>query len=222
MKISEIFYSIDGEGRRCGEPAVFIRTVGCNLACPWCDTKYSWGNGDSLAREMTIEEIVDEVATYNCKQITLTGGEPLITPDIDKLIAALHDYEINIETNGAVDISPFVDFDNVFFTIDYKALSSKQNEKMLANNYQYLTYADVVKCVVANKQDMVDFVNYITDRAKDNEILHCIPLYISPVFGEIDPVDIVNFVMYDAPKDYNYKVHLQMHKIIWDKNKRGV
>ena len=224
MRISEIFYSIDGEGKRCGQPAIFIRTVGCNLKCPWCDTKYSWGNGDETAKDMTVDEIMQEIKKYPTKNITLTGGEPLIANGIHDLIRELdyEDYDINIETNGAVDIKPFLFYSHIFFTLDYKALSSGQNDKMIMSNYKYLSDMDCVKCVVSNEEDMIDFVNKMRAAYDINAALKFIPLYISPVFGEIDPLDIVDFVMHKAPQDYKFVVHLQMHKILWDKNKRGV
>lgn len=222
MRISEIFYSIDGEGKRCGEPAIFIRTVGCNLTCPWCDTKYAWGNGDATAKDMSIDEIMSEVAKYRTKNITLTGGEPLIADNVGELIHVLskNGYNVNVETNGAVSIAPYIHEKNVFFTLDYKALSSKQNDKMLISNYKLLGKNDCVKCVVATKQDMQDFVKMIIEQK--NKILHYIPLYISPVFGEIEPKDIVNFVMHEAPRDYKFTTHLQIHKLIWNPNERGV
>ena len=128
MVVNEIFYSIDGEGLRTGELAVFIRLAGCNLNCSYCDTKYALkiSNGN----KMTIAEILEEVGKYNCKNVTLTGGEPLIHAHIKELIDELikNGYKVNIETNGAVDISEYLN--KCLVTMDYKLPSSGMEKFM--------------------------------------------------------------------------------------------
>lgn len=219
MSISEIFVSIDGEGIRTGYPVVFIRVNFCNLNCPYCDSKYTWGKGDTQ-RFMTPQEVFEEVKAYGFKRVTLTGGEPLCHPHIHELIKLLDDdgQEINIETNGAVDIQPFVKYKNVFFTLDYKTLSSGQNDKMLASNYCYLTKKDCVKCVVSNINDIDDFRFhlYLVNQGKKPKY----QIFLSPVFGDIEPKEIVEYVLKYKWKEA--RAQLQLHKFIWDKDKRGV
>ena len=132
MKVNEIFSSIDGEGIRAGELATFIRLAGCNLRCNYCDTQYALET--SSGKEMTIDEILEEVAKYNVKNITLTGGEPLIHKDVEKLINKLleNNYKVNIETNGAVDIEKYIG--KCLITMDYKTKSSQMEEKMMLKN----------------------------------------------------------------------------------------
>lgn len=220
MRISEIFESIDGEGLLTGTPVTFIRTVGCNLTCPYCDSKYTWGKGDSTSKEMSVEEIVEVVEKFGHKHITLTGGEPLIQDieEIKDLIRKCHSNIFNIETNGAVDIVPLmkdtVFGGRVFFTVDYKSLSSGQNGKMLKRNFDIVRPGkDCVKCVVSNIEDMADYV-------KAMEGVNCIK-YISPCFGAIEPYEIVDFLLKEHLEN-NFRVQLQIHKFIWDPDKRGV
>ena len=113
LPVSEIFYSIDGEGARTGAPAIFIRLFGCNLDCTYCDTKYACKKEDGVFgfKDMTIDQILEAVRTYEpCKCITLTGGEPLIHPAAAELVRVLREegYWVNIETNGSIDLEPFI------------------------------------------------------------------------------------------------------------------
>ena len=216
MVVNEIFYSIDGEGLRTGELAVFIRLAGCNLNCSYCDTKYALkiSNGN----KMTIAEILEEVGKYNCKNVTLTGGEPLIHAHIKELIDELikNGYKVNIETNGAVDISEYLN--KCLVTMDYKLPSSGMEKFMKLENLEKLTENDVLK-----------FVTEASDFEKLEEILTTYKIksyiYISPIFGKIEPEEIVNFMKYLNQKGINtekIRIQVQLHKIIWDPEKRGV
>lgn len=227
MKVVEIFKSIDGEGKRTGRPAIFIRLAGCNLRCCYCDTTYSFDC--SKAKEMGVEEIVDECNKLNCKLITLTGGEPLIHKDVDKLIQRLciEGYEINVETNGSVDLKKFIEDRrkynlNVFFTVDYKVLSSGMNDKMDSFAFEYLDYnKDIVKCVVGSKEDMDDALVYLDKIVERNRFKFLkFNIWFSPIFGKIEPKDIVEYVLESGRDDIT--VQVQLHKIIWDPDKRGV
>ena len=142
MKVIEIFDSIDGEGIRTGQCATFIRLAGCNLRCSYCDTVYSLFGEETPCEytEMTVDDIISKVnMTY--KRVTLTGGEPLVHTDSAELVLKLTDIgcDVNIETNGAVDIVDFLGkvpkSDNLFFTIDYKLPSSGMTDKMIWNNF---------------------------------------------------------------------------------------
>ncbi len=216
MIVNEIFYSIDGEGLRTGELAVFIRLAGCNLNCSYCDTKYAIkGN---LGTEMQIPEIINEVKKYNCKNITLTGGEPLIHKNVKELIDELikNGFRVNIETNGAIDITPYLN--RCLVTMDYKLPSSGMEKFMKLENLEKLTENDVLK-----------FVTEESDFPKLEEILRTYKIksyvYISPIFGAIEPASIVDFMKHLNETGINtekIRVQVQLHKVIWDPEKRGV
>ncbi len=216
MKVIEKFLSINGEGLRSGELAVFIRFQGCNLRCPYCDTKYSYIN--PKYQELEVEEIIDYIKSTNVYNVTLTGGEPLIQPDVDKLINELSNlgYRVELETNGSVDISKYVGLNGVSFTLDYKGPSSLMEDKMNLENYKYLGKNDVVKFVCGSDLDLLKAKEIIL-KYHLNEYTNP---FISPMFGEIELEKIVDFM-----KDNNLngvRLQLQIHKIIWDKDKRGV
>lgn len=217
FSVNEIFYSIEGEGIRAGYPCVFVRFNGCNLRCKYCDTGYAQKPGDS---NMTLQEIVDRVKQYKCHRVTLTGGEPLLQSDIAKLVKALSDegMEINIETNGSI---PLESFDwcicNVLFTMDYKTGASGESHNMYLPNLGYLSASDVVKFVVGSKED-IQQAFYIVDQYLDR----CNPpmIFFSPVFGSIEPKDIVEAIKQSGHTEC--RVQLQLHKFIWPPEQRGV
>lgn len=216
MKINEIFDSIDGEGLRTGELATFIRLAGCNLRCRYCDTSYALSGKDGA--EMSIEQIIEKVKAFKNKNITLTGGEPLIHERTSDLIRGLSDFNINIETNGSIDIEPYTSFPNVLITMDYKTSSSGERDKMLLSNIKKLRESDVLKIVMSSKdkQEVFDLLN-------DNEIKSYV--YLSPIYGECDPKELVDFLKHlrasgiDVSKT---RVQVQLHKIIWEPDERGV
>ncbi len=216
MQVIEKFVSINGEGLKQGELAVFIRFANCNLRCSYCDTKYSFENPKYT--DESIDEILDWVNDQKVKNITLTGGEPLIQADIKKLIERLSDsgYFIEIETNGSVDIKEFLGIKNVSFTLDYKLPTSLMEKKMNLENYNYITKTDSVKFVCGNDIDLKK-TKEIIDKYDLRNNTRCI---ISPVYGEIDLDSIVEFMKDNNLNDV--KMQIQIHKIIWDPNKRGV
>ena len=216
MFVNEIFYSIDGEGLRTGELAVFIRLSGCNLKCSYCDTLYALKK--SSGTFMSIDEILDKVSTYNCKNITLTGGEPLLFPEAEELIEELiqNKYKVNIETNGSIDISKYLG--KCLITMDYKLPSSGMEDKMLLSNIEKLDDGDVLKFVLEE-----------SDFPKIEELLNTYKIksyiYLSPIFGRIEPEKIVEFMKYLNSKNIDtskMRVQVQLHKIIWDPNMKGV
>lgn len=222
MRVVEIFKSIDGEGKRTGKIATFIRLAGCNLRCSYCDTTYSFD--PSKATEMSVDDIIARCTKEHTPYITLTGGEPLIHKDVGQLILGLCKcgFQVNVETNGSVDLTPFLrmrEKENLkkllFFTVDYKTKYSGMNHKMDRRSFEGLDYnRDLVKCVVANKGDMDDALAYLG--TFDN----CFDIWFSPVFGAIEPREIVEYVL--ATGRYDITVQVQLHKIIWDPNKKGV
>lgn len=214
MKVVEIFKSIEGEGRRAGLPAVFIRLYGCNLNCTYCDTRYGCEGGDYEL--LTIPEILDCVEDLNCKNVTITGGEPLLQGDLKGLISELlkRNYRINIETNGSLEINDLPCNAGCFLTMDYKCPSSGMESSMNINNFLFLDSEDVLKFVVGTQEDLdraYDIIKIFNPKAQ---------IYFSPVFGKMNPEKIVDFIISKGLN--NCKVQLQLHKIIWDPNKRGV
>ncbi len=216
MQVIEKFVSINGEGLKQGELALFIRFKGCNLRCSYCDTKYSFENPEY--NEESIEDIINYCKEKKIKNITLTGGEPLIQDDIFKLINELskNDFNIEIETNGAVDIKKFINIPNVSFTLDYKLPVSLMEHHMITDNYQYINKKDAVKFVCGT----IDDLNKMKEIIYKFDLINKTNCIISPVFNMIKLEDIVNFMIENNLN--GVKFSLQIHKIIWDPNKRGV
>ncbi|EHJ00034.1 Radical SAM domain protein [Clostridium sp. DL-VIII] len=221
FNVIEKFLSIDGEGPTSGEIATFIRFQGCNLRCSWCDTTYSWDKGN-ISEFLSIEEIYNYIKENKAVNVTLTGGEPLIQENIDKLLSVLNcdnNLKIHIETNGSVDIEPFKKKhlnDNISYIIDFKLPSSKMTDKMNLNNLKVVGKNDVYKFVVGSHEDLKMAYEIIK---KYDLISKCL-VYLSPVSGNIDMQDIVEFMKEN--KLNNVKLQVQLHKIIWNKNTRGV
>ena len=216
MLVNEIFRSIEGEGIRAGFPAIFVRLFGCNLGCSYCDTKYSCSGADYF--EKSVDEIVAECQKYSdVSRITLTGGEPLIHKDIRLLVFELlaKGYEINIETNGSVDIAPFVNMDKVIITMDWKSPSSGMNELMNKGNLALLRPQDVLKFVVGSTADLFEMA-----KAMERFEIKAQP-FISPVFGKISPQSIVAFML-TVPALKDCRLQIQLHKVVWDPTTRGV
>ncbi len=226
MKVVEIFDSIDGEGIRTGRPATFIRLAGCNLRCSYCDTAYALFGEDEPCEytEMTVGEIINKV-NPNYRRVTLTGGEPLIAPDAAKLVTRLieNGVEVNIETNGAVDIVGFLkkvpDSKKLFFTIDYKLPSSGMTDKMIWRNFENLRPRDVIKFVVGSDEDVREMKS-VTERLVS--VYKSMPhVFIGAVYGAFDVRKLVNIILTEPVfKDARFQV--QLHKMIWDPNERGV
>ena len=218
-KVVEKFVSINGEGTRAGELAVFIRMKGCNLDCEYCDTK--WANEENASCEiMTEEDIRNYIRDTGVKNVTLTGGEPLFRKDMDVLIDYLlqdKDRVVEIETNGSVNIKEYAEMKNrASFTMDYKLGASGMEEKMCLENFAYLDKRDTVKFVVGSQEDLKRAAEIIEKYALTGKV----SVYFSPVFGAIEPEEIVDFMVQNRLNDV--RMQLQMHKFIWDPEKRGV
>ena len=216
FKVAEHFISINGEGQKAGELALFVRFVGCNLGCSWCDTK--WANSPNAPfTEMSAQEICDLAQNSGVKNVTLTGGEPLLQQNITSLIIALakQGSSVEIETNGSVPL-PEISDSSVTFTMDYKLPSSEMESRMCLENFERLTPRDTVKFVCGSHGDLERAAQIIgkyslTDKCK---------VYLSPVFTMIDPKDIVEYMKQHSLN--GVRLQLQLHKFIWDPNERGV
>ena len=219
FRVVEKFVSINGEGTKVGQLAVFIRFAGCNLSCNYCDT--TWANEPHVSvTEMNEFEIYDYIKATGIYNVTLTGGEPLLQDDIDKLLRILSsdkNIRVEIETNGSVDLKQFQDIsENICFTVDYKLAGSGMEKFMNTDNFSERHKQDTIKFVVS---DIVD-LDRATAIIEEHNLLEQCSVYISPVFGRIEPAQIVEYM---ADKRLNgVTLQLQMHKIIWDPEKRGV
>ncbi len=155
--VVEKFVSINGEGQHAGELAVFIRLRGCNLNCSYCDTRWAC-TSDAAAEDMTEEEIINYIKSTGVKRVTLTGGEPLMAEDIMILLQALSkqtELKIEIETNGSIHIKDFAAINNPpAFTLDYKLKGSGMEDKMLTDNFKFLTAKDTVKFVCSDVSEL--------------------------------------------------------------------
>lgn len=225
-KVVELFDSLEGEGIRMGQPATFIRLAGCNLRCSYCDTLYALFGEEEPCRytEMTAEEMLAR-ANPRFGRVTLTGGEPLIAPGAAELCSLLAEngYSVNIETNGAVDICRFAEacrgMDRVFFTIDYKLPSSGMEEKMLWHNFEALRPRDVLKFVVGSPRDAARMAEILeTLYRKWKTPPH---VFAGAVYGKYDLQKLSAAVLSD-PSCRDVRVQVQLHKIIWPQEERGV
>jgi 7-carboxy-7-deazaguanine synthase len=207
--VNEIFLSIQGESLSAGFPTVFVRFTGCNLRCSYCDTKYAYDEGF----EMSPEDIYKEIKKNYYKRVCLTGGEPLLQEDIMKLLRLLDDYDVSIETNGSIDISTLKLSDRHYFVMDMKAPSSGMSEQMLFSNFKYLRDIDETKFVIGSRSDYEWTRNIIKTYHNKGTIT------ISPVFGKVKYRDVVEWILQDR---LDVRFQLQLHKIIWSPDKRGV
>ena len=215
MRVCEIFTSIEGEGIRAGKVCTFVRFVGCNLRCEWCDTTYSYDGG----KEMSPAEILESIPK-DCMLVTLTGGEPLLQ-DADEM-NTLVDYlvskgiEVNFETNGSVDFRPF-QRDGVIITADYKLPSSGMTAKMDIPVLRTLRGCDVLKFVVGSEND-IDEMQIIL-----KAIQPACHVFVSPVFGMMEPSRLAEWLKgYDLKDRTDIRLQIQLHKAIWPPEMRGV
>lgn len=218
FKVVEIFESINGEGMRAGELAVFVRMKGCNLACNYCDTM--WANeADCEFEDMTADRIVERVKKSGIKNVTLTGGEPLLQRDADKLLELFSkdkDIRVEIETNGSVNLSPFLKYENTSFTMDYKLPESDMEKYMDLENFKILRKKDTLKFVASSVNDLKKAKEII----EKYKLIGRVNIIFSPVFGKIELTDIVAFLKSNKLNDV--RMQLQMHKFIWAPEERGV
>ena len=220
MKVSEIFKSIEGEGLRTGLPAAFIRLHGCNLRCSYCDSMYAVEGSDY--KQMSVAQILDAIKEFSgITHVTLPGGEPLIHQDVEDLLSLLssNGYQVNIETNGTVPRKWH--FPGLFYTMDWKCKSSGMSAKMKMENLETLGANDVLKFVVGTTEDLEETESVVKSLAeKKRDMPH---LFISPVFGNLSNEEIVNWLLgCSTMVKNNARFQVQLHKIIWDPDRRGV
>jgi len=204
LKISEIFYSIQGEASRAGLPTVFVRLTGCPLRCVWCDTEYAFSGGQS----MTLTRILETVGAYAVRQVCVTGGEPLAQANCLPLLSALcdADYDVSLETSGALDISG-VD-SRVSRIVDLKAPGSGESAKNRWQNIDFLSSQDELKFVIKDRADY----EWARDTVVHNQLDVLCPLLFSPVQGALEPRMLAEWILADQ---LPVRLQLQLHKLLW-------
>jgi 7-carboxy-7-deazaguanine synthase len=213
LKVNEIFYSIQGESSYAGRPCVFVRLTGCNLRCSYCDTRYAYDEGDL----MEINDVLKRVASYKCPLVEVTGGEPLIQKETPSLIHNLLEagHEVLLETNGSQDIGQ-VD-ERCVKVMDIKCPTSGEEGKTDLKNLALLADTDEIKFVIGDRGDY-DYAKKILN-SMDLKPSPISRVHFSPVFGKMDPGLLAKWILADH---LDVRLHLQIHKIIWDPEKRGV
>ncbi|MCL5974246.1 MAG: 7-carboxy-7-deazaguanine synthase QueE [Gammaproteobacteria bacterium] len=204
-RITEIFYSLQGETRKVGLPTVFVRLTGCPLRCGYCDTAYAFHGG----QKMEISDIVAEVKSYNPRYVTVTGGEPLAQNSCRELLTALCDLdvEVSLETSGAMDIS---DIDTrVVRVMDLKTPASGEVSKNRYSNIDLLSHQDQIKFVICNRDDY-DWAR--EQLAVFNLVSRCEILF-SPVHGDLTPTDLAEWIIAD---NLPVRMQIQLHKYLWN------
>jgi 7-carboxy-7-deazaguanine synthase len=217
LRITEIFHSIQGESTWAGLPCTFVRLTGCPLRCVWCDTEYAFHGGERVP----LPEILERVAEIGCNLVEITGGEPLIHPGAFDLARALLDrgHTVLVETSGAVDLAPLDP--RAHKIMDLKCPGSGEESKNLWTNLDHLTARDEVKFVLADRADYEWSRDVIRNRGLDGRVdkgqLRAILL--SPVWNGPKLDSLAEWILDD---DLPVRLQIQLHKLIWDPDTRGV
>jgi 7-carboxy-7-deazaguanine synthase len=211
LRVNEVFYSLQGEGTRAGLPCVLVRLTGCQMRCRWCDSEYAFYEGGW----QTVDELLVRVAGYECRLVEVTGGEPLLQPGCGPLLSALCDagYEVLLETGGGLDVSA-VDT-RVCRILDVKCPGSGEAANNRWENLDLLTARDEVKFVVADAADY----SWARQVIEVHRLIERCPVFLSPVHGELEAPELAAWVLRDG---LAVRVQLQLHKLLWGPQTRGV
>ncbi len=211
LKVSEIFASIQGETSYSGYPFAFVRLAGCNLRCRYCDTVYAYESGE----ELSLEEVVSRVAAFGLTRSCVTGGEPLLQEEAFPLVKALLDrgQEVLVETNGTIPLSRIDP--RAVKIMDVKCPGSGEHGKTLWDNFRHLTGRDEVKFVVSSEEDY-RYAREIAGRFRGEVRWGTL---FSPACGEISPETLAGWMVGDG---LDARLQLQIHKVIWGTERRGV
>ena len=204
LKITEIFYSLQGEARDAGRPTVFIRLTGCPLRCVYCDSEYAFYGGEWKK----IDEILEQVASYRTPYVCVTGGEPLAQKRCQELLNRLVEagYRVSLETSGAMDVSQ-VD-ERVSRVLDIKTPDSGEAGRNLWANLDILTAHDQLKFVLCSRDEYEWALETVRSRGLDEKL----DVLFSPVWGQVNPTELAEWVLSDH---LNVRVQLQLHKLLW-------
>jgi len=204
IRITEIFYSIQGESATTGYPTVFVRLTGCPMRCSYCDTAYAFHGGTKLA----LEEILKDVGQYNAKYVTVTGGEPLAQPKCHELLTALCDqgYRVSLETGGAIDISK-VD-PRVYVVLDIKTPASNEEHNNTYENLEYIKPTDCLKFVICNESDYQWSKSFVSEHELDKKC----DVFFSPSAEELSATKLADWIVRDRQP---VRMQVQLHKILW-------
>lgn len=205
LRISEIFYSLQGETNTVGIPTVFVRLTGCPLRCGYCDTSYAFSGGE----KRTLAQIIDQVRSYGCQYVTVTGGEPLAQPGCQDLMKQLVDlgYRVSLETSGALDVSK-VD-SRVVKVMDLKTPSSGELSRNLYSNIDFLTCYDQVKFVIADEADY----QWSKQQLSDHRLTDRCEVLFSPVMGVMSATELADKILVDR---LPVRFQIQLHKYLWN------
>ena len=204
LRLTEIFYSLQGEASRAGLPTVFVRLTGCPLRCTWCDTTYSFTGGQPVS----IDSVLAEVGKYPARQVCVTGGEPLAQKECLPLLTALCDagYDVSLETSGALDVSG-VD-PRVARIMDLKAPDSGESAKNLWGNLDVLNRRDEIKIIIASRSDY----DWARAALRDRQLDRLCTVLLSPAGGLLEPQSLADWILEDG---LNVRFQLQLHKLLW-------
>lgn len=204
LRITEIFYSLQGESCSVGLPTIFVRLTGCPLRCGYCDTAYAFQGGEWLA----LDEILNQVADLKCQTICVTGGEPLAQKACAEFLTQLCDagYQVSLETSGSLDISS-VD-ERVVTVMDLKTPSSGEVEKNLYSNIEHLREHDQVKFVISNREDF----DWAYEQLNKYELSKRCEVLFSPVFSELEPTQLADWIL---AEHLPVRMQVQLHKLLW-------
>jgi 7-carboxy-7-deazaguanine synthase len=211
LKVNEIFFSIQGESSQMGLPCVFVRLTECDLRCTYCDTEYAFYEGEMLS----LEHIIERVSSYGCKLVEITGGEPLLQPEVYELMTRLCDldFSVMLETSGHILVDK-VDA-RVKKIIDMKTPSSGMLRKNDYRNLEIAAPTDEIKFVIGSRLDY-DWAKNVIEQYRLTERL---TVLMSVVFGELSPQTLAEWILADR---LPVRFQLQMHKYIWSPETRGV
>ncbi len=211
LYISEIFKSVQGESSFSGMPCIFIRLAGCNLRCRYCDTRYA----QELGEQISLGQILTLVASYSCRLVEITGGEPLIQRNTPDLAIGLmkKGYRVLVETNGSQDISVLPE--GAVRIMDIKCPSSGESDQMLWGNLETLTQDDEIKFVISDRRDYEWARHIMMEQLFDSAA----QILFSTVFGQLHPRSLVKWMLDD---NIQARFQLQIHKYIWPPDTQGV
>ena len=205
LRITEIFYSIQGESNLVGLPTAFVRLTGCPMRCTYCDTAYAFDGGT----KMDIAQILSEIGQYQTKHITVTGGEPLAQPQCHDLMTTLCDkgYEVSLETGNAMDISQ-VD-PRVYIVLDIKTPASNEEPNNKYQNLEYIKSSDSLKFVICDESDYKWSKQQLTERGLADKC----EVFFSPSADQLSPTDLADWIIRDQ---LPARMQIQLHKLLWN------